>query len=137
MVFRIQVFLSNISSVAMKPWVFWFFQMTSQQIEKKVNIWNREITDYEYISDRLLRFIKESGVTRATYYYDALGRRTKIVEGNISTFTLYSGNDIVYEAKKEDTVETKTRYLVLNGKYIAKMVGINLTLGPITITPTT
>ena len=41
---------------------------------------------------------------------DALGRRIKTVEGNTTTITLYTGNDIVYEVKKEGTnPEIKTR----------------------------
>jgi len=95
-----------------------------QQLESKTNRLNSILTKYEYTSDRLLGSIKEGGITKATYTYDALGRRLKTVEGNTTTITLYAGNDIVYEVKKEGTnPEIKTRYLVLAGKYLAKMVG--------------
>jgi RHS repeat-associated protein len=57
------------------------------------------------------------------YFYDAYGRRVKIVEGDTTTITLYSRNDIVYEVKANPGQPTvTTRYLAINGKYLAKVV---------------
>lgn len=80
-------------------------------------------TEFNYSAARFLQSINVNGIEQASYAYDALGRRIKVLEGSVETITLYAGNDIIYEVKKEDNSETKTRYLVLAGKYLAKMVG--------------
>lgn len=48
---------------------------------------------YEYDDDNRLRFVKESGSTvLATYTYDQLSRRTRLVRGSVTTAYLYSAS---------------------------------------------
>ena len=59
-----------------------------------------------------------------TYTYDAAGRRVKTIEGDVSTVTLYLGNDVIYEIRGLGTANPLyTRYIPLNGKYVAKLTG--------------
>jgi len=70
------------------------------------------LTVYTYTPSRLLSRISRNGSTQASYYYDALGRIIKIIEGNTTTINLYSGNDIVCEIKKIGEEETRTFFIV-------------------------
>jgi len=54
-------------------------------------------TDYAYSAQRLMNEVKVDGVALAKYEYDAMGRRIKTIQGETTTITLHSGNDIVYE----------------------------------------
>lgn len=57
-----------------------------------------------------------------TYTYDAVGRWVKAIEGDVSTVTLYLGNDVIYEIRGLGTASPLyTRYIPLNGKYVAKL----------------
>ena len=64
-----------------------------------------------------------NGSPVAQFFYDPYGRRVKTVEGDTTTITLYSGNDIVYEVKTKPGQPTvTTKYLAINGKYLTKVV---------------
>ena len=81
------------------------------------------VTEYVYDARRTMTQVKVSGSSVANYEYDALGRRIKTVEGGVTTITLYSGNDVVYEVETPPTgPATTTTYLALNGQYLAKTV---------------
>ncbi|HOK71505.1 MAG TPA: RHS repeat-associated core domain-containing protein [Bacillota bacterium] len=54
-------------------------------------------TDYAYSAQRLMNEVKVDGAALAKYEYDAMGRRIKTIQGETTTITLHSGNDIVYE----------------------------------------
>ncbi|MGI6540833.1 MAG: hypothetical protein ACOX38_08665 [Bacillota bacterium] len=56
-------------------------------------------TDYAYSAQRLMNEVKVDGVALAKYEYDAMGRRIKTIQGETTTITLHSGNDIVYEVR--------------------------------------
>ncbi|MGE5481682.1 MAG: RHS repeat domain-containing protein [Bacteroidota bacterium] len=80
-------------------------------------------TNYDYNACRLMAQVRVNGSPVAQFFYDPYGRRVKIVEGDTITITLYSGNDIVYEVKtKPGQLKVTTRYLAINGKYLAKVV---------------
>jgi RHS repeat-associated protein len=80
-------------------------------------------TNYDYNARRLMTQVRVDDSPVAQFFYDAYGRRVKIVEGGTTTITLYSGNDIVYEVKTQPGQPTvTTKYLVINGKYLAKVV---------------
>ncbi|MBE3577290.1 MAG: hypothetical protein IMX00_06325 [Limnochordales bacterium] len=80
-------------------------------------------TNYDYNVRRLMTQVRVDGSPVAQFFYDPYGRRVKIVEGDTTTITLYSGNDIVYEVKTKPGQPTvTTKYLAINGKYLAKVV---------------
>ncbi|HHV55885.1 MAG TPA: hypothetical protein GXX55_10625 [Firmicutes bacterium] len=82
-------------------------------------------TNYDYNARRLMAQVRVDGSPVAQFFYDPYGRRVKIVEGDTTTttITLYSGNDIVYEVKTKPGQPTlTTKYLAINGKYLAKVV---------------
>lgn len=54
-----------------------------------------------YSARRLLTHVRVNGSPVAQFFYDACGRRAKIVEGNTATITLLSGIDIVGEVKTQ------------------------------------
>ncbi|MBE3584303.1 MAG: hypothetical protein IMX01_09355 [Limnochordaceae bacterium] len=67
--------------------------------------------------------VRVDGSPVAQFFYDAYGRRVKIVEGDTTTLTLYSGHDIVYEVKTQPgKALVTTKYLAVGGKYLAKVV---------------
>jgi YD repeat-containing protein len=55
--------------------------------------------NYNYDDRRLLKEVKVAGQVVGTYTYDAAGRRVKAIEGDVSTVTLYQGNDVIYEIR--------------------------------------
>lgn len=57
-------------------------------------------TEYGRSAQRLMNEVKVGGATAANYEYDALGRRIRATDGQTTTVTLHSGNDIVYEIRK-------------------------------------
>ncbi|HHV53887.1 MAG TPA: hypothetical protein GXX55_00300 [Firmicutes bacterium] len=80
-------------------------------------------TNYDYSARRLMTQVRVDGSPVAQFFYDPYGRRVKTVEGDTTTITLYSGNDIVYEIKTQPGQPTvTTKYLAINGKYLAKVV---------------
>ncbi|HHW45231.1 MAG TPA: DNRLRE domain-containing protein, partial [Desulfotomaculum sp.] len=80
-------------------------------------------TNYDYNARRLMTQVRVDGSPVAQFFYDPYGRRVKIVEGDTTTITLYSGNDIVYEIKTQPGQPTvTTKYLAINGKYLTKVV---------------
>ncbi len=80
---------------------------------------------------RMMKEASEAGVTLAKYEYDALGRRIiSWLDDEWRTVSLWSGNDSIYEIRQEWTTpppnpptETITRYVAVNGQYLAKLVG--------------
>ena len=95
-------------------------------------------TTYAYNPMRMMKEASEAGVTLAKYEYDALGRRIiSWLDDEWRTVSLWSGNDSIYEIRQEWTTpppnpptETITRYVAVNGQYLAKLVG-----GPIAMQP--
>ena len=84
----------------------------------------RDSVNYSYTYDdrRLLNEVKVGLSSAGTYIYDAAGRRVKSTEGTVSTVTLYLGNDVIYEINGVGTTnKVYTRYIPLNGKYVAKL----------------
>ena len=88
-------------------------------------------TTYAYNPMRMMKEASEAGVTLAKYEYDALGRRIiSWLDDEWRTVSLWSGNDSIYEIRQEWTTpppnpptETITRYVAVNGQYLAKLVG--------------
>ncbi|HHV54780.1 MAG TPA: hypothetical protein GXX55_04960 [Firmicutes bacterium] len=80
-------------------------------------------TNFDYNARRLMTQVRVNGSPVAQFFYDPYGRRVKIVQGDTTAITLYSGNDIVYEVKLQPSQPTvTTKYLAINGKYLAKVV---------------
>ena len=88
-------------------------------------------TTYAYNPMWMMKEASEAGVTLAKYEYDALGRRIiSWLDDEWRTVSLWSGNDSIYEIRQEWTTpppnpptETITRYVAVNGQYLAKLVG--------------
>ena len=88
-------------------------------------------TTYAYNPMRMMKEASEAGVTLAKYEYDALGRRIiSWLDDEWRTVSLWSGNDSIYEIRQEwitpppnPPTETITRYVAVNGQYLAKLVG--------------
>jgi YD repeat-containing protein len=80
-------------------------------------------TNYDYNARRLMTQVRVNGSPVSQYFYDAYGQRVKVVEGDTTTITLYSGNDIVYEVRLQPgQPAVTTKYLAVKGKYLAKVV---------------
>ncbi|HNZ08359.1 MAG TPA: RHS repeat-associated core domain-containing protein [Bacillota bacterium] len=88
-------------------------------------------TTYAYNPMKMMKEASEAGVTLAKYEYDALGRRIiSWLDDEWRTVSLWSGNDSIYEIRQEwatpppnPPTETITRYVAVNGQYLAKLVG--------------
>jgi len=88
-------------------------------------------TVYNYDPRRLMSQVIVDGVAVESYEYDALGRRIMSSDDTSRALTFYSGNDIVYEVRETETLQgeppvpvqttTTTCYIVLGGKYLAKV----------------
>jgi hypothetical protein len=87
--------------------------------------WKDEGSSYTnpvYDTRRLLSRLSKDGIDVARFYYDAFDRKIMATEGTTTTITLNSGNDVVYELKTPNSrITTKTRYLPVNGRYLAKV----------------
>lgn len=93
---------------------------------------------YAYNPMRMMTEASEAGVTLAKYEYDALGRRIiSWLDDEWRTVSLWSGNDSIYEIRQEwatpppnPPTETITRYVAVNGQYLAKLVGSSNAMQP-------
>jgi len=81
--------------------------------------------EYIFSGKRNLNSVAASNTVQEIYTYDALGRRLKVENADITTLNFPLGNDTSYEIKTEGSDVTKTRYISANGKYLAKTVKVN------------
>ncbi len=81
--------------------------------------------NYIFTGKRNLNAVTEYNIVKEIYAYDALGRRLKVQNANSTTLNFPLGNDTSYEVKKEGTDTTVTKYISVNGKYLAKTVQVN------------
>jgi len=81
--------------------------------------------NYIFTGKRNLNSVTASNVVQEIYTYDALGRRLKVQNADVTTLNFPLGNDTGYEVKTDGTDITVTKYISANGKYLAKTVKVN------------
>lgn len=90
---------------------------------------NNKLTEYLYNDYLMLEKTKINGESQESYFYDAIGRRVKVVGEEGTTIILFSGNDVIYEIENRTSgVFKTTKYITVNGRHFAKEVkeGMNL-----------
>jgi len=76
--------------------------------------------NYTHDPEGRLLFVRKNGALQSWFWYDADGRRVKIVDGQEgSLFHVYSGLDVVYEEEGATT----TKHYYANGLHIAENRG--------------